>query len=248
MVYPKMKRRIKIRGDFEPMRFTHPIEMQRATHYGNEYYKVYSAKLGRVVQLFSKLEYFNYLSLETDPNVETFCEQPLQIQIVEDDKVKHAIFDMWVQYKDGREELQEVKYSKELTDETASAIRSQEQIRRQKLWCEDNGIAFTVRTEKDLIQGEYMIPNRSVIAGLLRRYTPTDADHYSKLVIRCIEDAYYDRRKKVLVNELISKELLPIGNEWEHLAYMYINKMINLNIAHKPLDLRTEVRLYAEAD
>lgn len=227
------------------MSFT-PIEIPRGTHYGNEFYAVYSVKVGRIVNLFSKLEYFNFLTLETDPTVETFCEQPLEIQIVEDGKVKKAIFDMWVRYKDGREEFQEVKYTKELSGDSAAAIRSQEQIRRQKHWCEDNNFSFVVRTEDDLLKGEYLIQNRSVIAGLVRRYTPTNAEHYNKLVIRCIEDAYYERRKKILMNDLITKELLPIGNEWAHIAYMYVRGMIDLNIGSKPLDLRTEVRLYAE--
>lgn len=227
------------------MTFTTPIEMPRSMHYGNEYYTTYSAKVNRVVNLFSKLEYFNFLTLETDPTVETFCEQPLEIQIIEDGKVKKAIFDMWVRYKDGREEMQEVKYTKELSGDSAAAIRSQEQIRRQKHWCEDNNIHFVVRTEEDLLKGDYLMQNRSVIAGLVRRYTPTNADYYNKLVIRCIEDAKYDGYKKVPVNDLIKKELLPIGNEWGHLAYMYTNGLVDLNIATKPLDLKTEVRLHA---
>lgn len=225
------------------MNFTKPIEMPRGSHYGSEYYSVYSCKAGRVVNLFSKLEYYNFLTLETDPTVETFCEQPCQIEIVEEEEMKKAIFDMWVRYKDGREELQEVKYTKELSGDSKSAIRSQEQIRRQRRWCDDNNISFAVRTEEDLLHGDYLIQNLSVIAGLVRRYTPYDADYYSKLVIRCIEDANYDKRKKVLVNDLIMKELLPVSNEWAHLAYMYVKGLIDLNIGSKPLDLRTEVRL-----
>ena len=228
------------------MTFTTPIEMPFSMHYGNEHYTTYSVKVGRVVNLFSKLEYFNFLTLETDPTVETFCEQPLEIEIREDGKIKKAVFDMWVRYKDGREELQEVKYTKELSGDSAAAIRSQEQIRRQKHWCEDNDFPFVVRTEEDLLKGEYLMQNRSVIAGLVRRYTPTNAEHYNKLVIRCVEDAYYAGYKKILVNDLIRKELLPIGSEWGHLAYMYVRGMINLNISNKPLDLRTEVRLHAE--
>jgi hypothetical protein len=66
------------------MTFTTPIEMPFSMHYGNEHYTTYSVKVGRVVNLFSKLEYFNFLTLETDPTVETFCEQPLEIEIRED--------------------------------------------------------------------------------------------------------------------------------------------------------------------
>lgn len=230
------------------MNFTTPIEMPRGTHYGNEYYSVFSQKLGRNVHLFSKLEYFNLLDLEVNPNVVTFCEQPLQIEIVEDGKVKKAIFDMWVKYKDGREELQEVKYSKELSDESRAGIRSREQIRRQKLWAEENNIPFVVRTELELVNKEYALTNKSVIAGLVRRYTPSDGGYYEKLINRYLDDAEYDKRKKVTVGELLDKELLPISNEWAHLAYMYVNGLVDLNISKQPLDKNTEVKKYAKTD
>ena len=37
------------------MEFTKPIAMQRSTHYGNNYFSVYSNKIKRVVHLFSKM-------------------------------------------------------------------------------------------------------------------------------------------------------------------------------------------------
>lgn len=228
------------------MTFTKPIEMPRGTHYGSEYYTTFSVKAKRVVNLFSRLEYYNFLTLETSPTVETICEQPCQIDLIEDGKAKKAIFDMWVKFKDGREELQEVKYTKELTGDSMAAIRSQEQIRRQKHWCEDNGIQYVVRTEKDIICGTYAMQNLNVIAGLVRRYIPIDADYYNKLIIRYLEDACYDGRKKVLVRELISKELLPVADAWGHLAYLYVDGRIDLNINSKPLDIKTEVRLICQ--
>ena len=57
------------------MKYT-PEEMPRGTHYGNNYYEVFSPKLRRTVRLFSNLEYNNYLSLEINPEVVSFCEQP----------------------------------------------------------------------------------------------------------------------------------------------------------------------------
>lgn len=63
------------------MEFTKPIAMQRSTHYGNNYFSVYSNKIKRVVHLFSNLEYYNFLTLETNPQVETFCEQPLKLKL-----------------------------------------------------------------------------------------------------------------------------------------------------------------------
>lgn len=227
------------------MNFVTPLEHARSESYGSEFYCVYSVKARRIVTLFSKLEYYNFLVLETDPDVDTLCERPCQIDAVMGDESKKLVYDMWVRFKNGREELQKIKYAKDLNGDSASAIRAQEQIRRQKLWCEENGLPFVVLTENDLLRGEYLMGNCSVIAGLVRRYTPTDADYYNKLIIRYINDANRDGHKKVLMGELLNKELLPFGSEWAHIAYMHVNGMINLTIKNKPLDLKTEVRLHA---
>ena len=55
---------------------------------------------------------------------------------------------MWVLYQDGREEMQEVKYTSMLTGNEGEALRAQEQIRREQLWCKENNIDFVIRTEK----------------------------------------------------------------------------------------------------
>ena len=67
---------IKKERILKKMKFTTPIEMPRGTHYGSNYFIVYSHKIKRNVKLYSNLEYYNFLTLETDPNVEYFCEQP----------------------------------------------------------------------------------------------------------------------------------------------------------------------------
>lgn len=54
------------------MNFDKPNDMARATHYGNNYYEVYSKKLKRIVRLFSSLEYTNFLTLEINPSVISF--------------------------------------------------------------------------------------------------------------------------------------------------------------------------------
>ena len=58
------------------MFFSMPVEMPRATHYGNNYFAVYSNKIHRVCHFYSNLEYYNFLSLEINPEVKKFCEQP----------------------------------------------------------------------------------------------------------------------------------------------------------------------------
>jgi len=220
------------------MRFEKSIEMPRGTRYGNNYYSVYSKKINRLVKLYSTLEYYNFLVLETSSEVKYFCPQPLKIDIIQEDKLKHAIFDVWVEYRDGRNEFQEVKYSKELTGNEPEAIRSQEQIRRQESWCKDNNVNFVIRTEKDIIQGPFHIQNLNVIAARVRRYTPTENAYYEPRIIQELEV-----NKTLTVSELIMKKLLPIGNELNHICYLYVKGTIDMDINKRPLDSNIEVQL-----
>lgn len=60
------------------MNFTKPIDIPRSTHYGNNYFAVYSNKIHRICHFYSNLEYYNFLSLEINPKVSSFCEQPVK--------------------------------------------------------------------------------------------------------------------------------------------------------------------------
>lgn len=221
------------------MNFTKPIDMPRGTHYGNNYYAVYSAKLHRVCHFYSNLEYFNFLSLEINPMVEKFCEQPMKINIIQENKLQHAIMDMWVLYRDGREELQEVKYSSELTGDSLEALRSQEQIRREKLWCQENHIDFIIRTEKSISQGRFFLNNANIMAARLRRYIPTEDKFYNPRVINVLK-----KYEKVTIEELINNGLLPLNSEIDHLCYMYEKGLIDMNISNQPLGNKTEVSIW----
>lgn len=220
------------------MDFKSPIEMVRSTHYGNNYYVVYSSKVRRLCHFYSNLEYYNFLSLEINPNIDTFCEQPLKIQILQDNKLTYAIFDMWVKYHDGREELQEIKYESELHGNDPKSIRSKEQIRKEQQWCELNNIDFVVRTDKTIPLGRFFLNNASIMCARLRRYTPTEDKYYNPMIISMLQ-----KNGTVTVGALIDNNVLPIGNELSHLCYMYEKGFIHMNIQNRPLDYKTEVSL-----
>lgn len=220
------------------MNFNIPIEIPRATHYGNNYFVVYSNKLHRICRFFSNLEYYNFLSLEINPDVEIFCEQPLKIEIIQNNQLKHAIFDMWVKYRNGNEEMQEVKYQSELEKDDEKSLRSQEQIRRETAWCKDNGIDFVVRTDKNISKGKFFLNNINVMASRLRRYVSTEDRYYNPRILDVLNN-----QNVITVEELIARELLPLNNELNHLCYMYEQGLIKMNIEDRPLDFRTEVTL-----
>ena len=213
--------------------------MSRSTHYGNNYFAVYSKKIHRVCNFYSNLEYFNFLSLEINPMVERFCEQPLKIDIIQENKLQHAIFDMWVLYRNGKDELQEVKYPSELTGSSSEAIRSQEQIRREELWCNDNNIDFIVRTEKTIPQGRFFLNNANIIAARLRRYISTEDKFYNPRIIELLK-----KYERVTIEDLITNRLLPFNSEMDHICYMYEKGLINMDIGNQPLGRKMEVFLW----
>lgn len=220
------------------MDFNIPIDVPRATHFGNNYYVAYSRKLNRNVHLFSNLEYYNFLDLECDPNVVKFCEQPLKIDVILENNIKQLIFDVWARKKDGAEEMQEVKYDSEIYGNNELSIRSQEHIRRKAHWCEENGMDFVIRTEKSLKKGRYYLQNLNVMSARLKRYIPFEEAYYNPNIIKMLE-----RCKTTTIETLMDEGLLPIGNELPHLIYLHSKGIISLNISDKPLDYRTEVAL-----
>lgn len=80
-----------------------PINMKRSTKFGSNYWEVSSPKLKRIVRLFSDLEYKNWILIEMNPQIISFCEQQLTIKGYIDRKLKKFIFGMWVLYDDTEE-------------------------------------------------------------------------------------------------------------------------------------------------
>ena len=83
-------------------KFTTPIEMPRSTHYGNNYWIFESRKLHRRVTAYSNLEYENLLTLEMNPEVVYYCEQPCSTTVFVSGKEHKTIFDVYIVYKNGR--------------------------------------------------------------------------------------------------------------------------------------------------
>ncbi|WP_410768715.1 TnsA endonuclease N-terminal domain-containing protein [Fontibacillus sp. BL9] len=137
-----------------------PIVMPRNKKYGNNYWKMRGPKVNRNVILYSDLEYDHWVTVETDPTVITYCEQPLEITYVLEGKQRRTIFDMCVLKEDGNEYFIEVKYEKDLLSSSRKYDQTMRQIEAQKEWCRLKGKLHEVRTEKDIRTGPYAIENR----------------------------------------------------------------------------------------
>ena len=122
--------------------------MKRNDKFGCNYWEVFSPKLERIVRMFSDLEFDNYILTETNPKIQTFCEQPIKIKTLVDGKEVISVIDMWIKYHSGKEVFIEVKYQSDINPANPKSQRSIRQIKAQKKWCEGNGFDHIVMTEK----------------------------------------------------------------------------------------------------
>lgn len=203
-----------------------PIELPRSKKYGNNYYIAYSVKLQRNVVLYSQLEYHNFLTLELNPHVIEFCEQPLQIKIEIDDITGTSIFDMWVSYDNGREEFQEVKYKRELDYSNNNNYRVYQQIQKQMKWCSLNGYNYTVRTETEIYIGSSYISNLRYLHGLIARNKQDLFDTYIKQIISHIEDS------KVTILSLTQTMDLPINTLFSSIGFGIYTGRLAADLEH----------------
>lgn len=217
--------------------FQFPIKMPRGSHYGSDYWIVYSYKLNRMVHLYSMLEYANFITLEMNPTVEYFCEQPLKIEAVDSSfGKKFSVFDFWVQYFNSTQEFQEVKYTSELFDNNEAAIRSQKQISFQRDWCNKNNYNYKVVTEKDLYTGQFTLQNLDILHSYLLRFSNSNHMDFSVLEKILLKGP-------LSIKEIITTNKLPNNHEISALAYYFYLGKISININDRPLDKYSEVKL-----
>lgn len=216
-------------------RYMNPVEMPRSSHYGNSYLIIPSRKLSRNVTAFSNLEYKNILSLEMDPKVIFFCEQPLTTEVYLDGMRHTTTFDCYVVYSDGTEEMQEVKYTKDLEDPGDKGTRCRIQIEAQRSWCRLSGMQHAVRTEKILDKGQFTSRNIAFLAAKAARYTATNA-----LARKVVSDFLKENGPRTVGQLSISGALGPNGLDL--LADMcYRGEISFTDIDTTPISNRSEV-------
>lgn len=209
-----------------------PIEMPRGSHYGSDYLIAFSKKINRRVQCYSMLEFANFLQLEMNPDVEYFCEQPVKIELV-DFPGQSSVIDFWVQYKDGNQEYQEVKYTKDL--ESNENERIKKQIALQKEWCKRNNQRYEIRTEKTLL-----VPN--VFNNLKQlHFWNSNSEQFPTADLTFLK--YLKNNDKLTIKELNNLLNYSLRTIYETIATQMYLGYITVDIQSRPLDFNTEVSL-----
>lgn len=213
-----------------------PIDIPRPQSYGSNYFICHSLKLNRRVCFYSNLEYANFLSVELNPQIIKYVEQPLQITWENDDgKLCKTIFDMEVLYEDNINELWEIKYSYDLSGENKSAIRAKTQISTQKNWCLNNNIPYQVRTEKDILKGLEHLNNMRFMYHCICR-----TDEY--LLINCKEriDHFLEQVGNTTIGDIFEFDPEPLL-VFPSLIYLLIHGQIDADVFSQELNYNTEV-------
>lgn len=137
-------------------------------HVGN-YWEFYSLKLGRTVSFTSDLECDHAVGIESDPEVEAYCEEPLVVQAFVYGKLRSSRLDAWVQWKDGRQEFREVKHAKDIA---ASMVEEggdlDVQLRVQQSWADRTGEPYQLVTDEVIRAKPFHIQNWKQILHLLK--------------------------------------------------------------------------------
>lgn len=140
------------------------VSRMRKDYYGKNYWCFESRKLHRRVAVFSNLEYENILNLEMNPEVEWYCEYPLETVVFIGGKETKVLFSTWVLYTNGKEEYQGVSYQKD------ASAKSKQQIGAMLMWCLQNNQQFSFCNETTIEKGQFFIRNLNVLFVRARRF------------------------------------------------------------------------------
>ncbi|WP_188455567.1 TnsA endonuclease N-terminal domain-containing protein [Virgibacillus oceani] len=142
-----------------------PVVDPSKKHYGSNFWDCYSSKIDRDVHFYSELEYDHWIHIETNANIVEFCEKPKKIKGILDNKIHETTFDMWIKWKDGKEEFLEVAYKKNI--ETSNSTKRRIQLHQE--WCKNNNYNYRILNE-DEIRKQPLLDNLKVMLPYTKNF------------------------------------------------------------------------------
>ena len=134
--------------------------------------------------------------------------------------------------------MQEIKYLEELNAEDRRGERDRLQIKRQKLWCAQNGIDYVVRTDNIILSGDFTIRNLEWLAAKARRYSMTN-DIGRRMLI-----SYLKENGSFTIGQLYTSGMITTKDGLNLLADMYYRGEITFDdINDNQISNKTEVQL-----
>ncbi|MFB5089332.1 Tn7 transposase TnsA N-terminal domain-containing protein [Psychrobacillus sp. PGGUH221] len=217
-----------------------PVKNFKTSHFGSNFWDCFSFKLDRDAYFYSDLEYEHWILVETNPLINNFCEQPIKIELEYEGKMHSTIFDMWIQWNNGKEEFIEIKYSKDIKESLnpncKRSMKTHIQLAIQKEWCSLNGYLYRIVTEED-IRSQPMLSNKKLIMPYIR-----DSNSVSDIDKKTIMNKLTE--KETLVSSLALDTNLDQQTLNKTLFSLYIQQKININLDEILYSNNSKVRLH----
>ncbi|WP_318766123.1 TnsA endonuclease N-terminal domain-containing protein [Lactiplantibacillus carotarum] len=199
-----------------------PIFIPEGTKYGNNRWEVYSPKIKRRVKLYSDLEYYHWLTIEMDPNIISFCEQPLKIPDTKSPLSNHngfSIPDMIMEDTEHNYTIVEVKHRSELQN-----LRTQKQLKIQQGWAEDNKFAFRIFTD-DILKQRYLLATYKQIIQCVASIEYEIIEPAMKLIL-----SHYKKDQLVNIQQILSDQYGSKNTTLQALYYLIYQGRLRLLI------------------
>lgn len=174
----------------QPLKFTQSVKPPPRGKYWSNLWSVFSPKIARYLTLYSDLEYYYWIKIESDNDIIGFCEQPTTAKGYFEGKSGESIPDFWILNRTGKEEFWEVKYSNDLvTVEKKHQLKKQLTIQRQ--WAVKHNLSYYIKSENDLLQNVVLIDNWSKILLAVNHSYHIDLTH---LMVQMLSDLVISKR------------------------------------------------------
>lgn len=222
------------------MNYYVPIDITRKMHSMSNYYETYSPKNRRNVRLFNELEYKNFLTIEMNPDIVRFCEKPFIIQIEINGSIKEIIPDFWIQYKNGKEEIQQIESTKSLNmNDTAQNKAVIKELKIQQ-WCITNNFNYKLREVKDINISMFYLNNLRYLFGLVKRLDSPMSGKY----LTILKSKLYGDRVKII--DLFLNKVVPVEALFSTIALGIYNGDLEASIVKEVINFNTEVWIRRE--
>lgn len=144
--------------------FTTPLRTSRPGKPVGEHWEWFSPRLQREITAESNAEHDFYTLIDTNPDVEIWCEQPIRVEAAINGKRHSSILDVWVKHCTGTEYFWEVKEDKALAKahrDPGSAVGIQLEV--QKRWSAQTTSNYGVVTANRIRTNNVYLTNKKLI-------------------------------------------------------------------------------------
>ncbi|KUO74320.1 MAG: hypothetical protein APF81_02820 [Desulfosporosinus sp. BRH_c37] len=187
---------------------------------------------------------FQYYGISTcnimDFPLATFGTFILQQTQLVDGNIVESTYDMWVRYRDGKEVFYGVKYFKGFDTINPKKHNSMMlQINAQRLWSEEHGYTYIVRTDQHIRQNKIFLANMKALIPYLKQHMiPIETDRH--LVFKRVSS------EPCSITELSKYTGLSLSRIFETLSRLFVNGEVKCNFEHILLGVDTEVWINGE--